>query len=229
MEQRGVREAVICFWDVVNLGREMSLRSWADGEPKVRGQLSRVFEVRSWVAYGCERPSTRRRTPMDVDAMVQRWVPIIRGLSTAHSKDELDRCEFEMETDLGPLLAAPVKQLREFYSSLVSVLKGDPKIPLFVWSAFDAWHEVIVKKAPDGAVLELKKELAQEVADLVEADVRPDIGKAIAGALQWRSPEQLTTVRDAVRRGAKPRLVGKESCLFLVVPDGQGGESQVML
>lgn len=48
---------------------------------------------------------------------------------------------------------------------------------------------MVLKDAKDGEVKTLKTKLAREIADLVEKDVRPDIGKAIAGALQWRSPE----------------------------------------
>jgi hypothetical protein len=161
---------------------------------------------------------------MDVPKMVEAWVPIIRGLGAAHNKEELDRCEFEMERHMTPLLAAPVKQLREFYAGLVEALKADPQVPFFVWSMFDAYHQVIVKKASDAEVLELKKDLAQEIADLVEADVRPDIRKAIAAALQWRAPEQLEQIRDAVKGGAKPKLTGRESCLFL-----EAGDALVML
>ena len=221
----GVRSRVLGIWDTVQRARAWAIASWVDGRTgRSVGQLSPAWEMRSLLAYAVAYPSRRRRSPMDVEAMVQRWVPIIRSLSTAHSKDEIDRAEFAMEEHLAPLLTAPVAQIREFYSSLVAGLKGDPGIPLFVWAAFEAWHEVVVKKAPDEAVVRLKVDLATEIAAMVEADVRPDIGKAIAGALQWRAPEQLEAVKAAVKGGARPRLVGKESCLFLQV-----GDATVML
>lgn len=211
-ETTSIRVEALSLWTVVGLARTVSdVHKHADN-------------LRMLMAYAVEHHSRSRRTPMDVPAMVAAWVPIIRGLGAAHSKEGLDRCEFEMERHMTPLLAAPVKQLREFYAGLVDALKADPLVPFFVWSMFDAYHEVIVKKASDAEALELKKDLAQEIADLVEADVRPDIGKAIAAALQWRHPEQLEQVRKAVKGGAKPRLVGKESCLFLQV-----GEATVML
>jgi hypothetical protein len=200
------------LWDVTTFGK------------RVDRSLKRIEDLRVLCQYGCQVWSRKKRTPMNVQEMVSRWVPIIRGLSTAHTKTELDKCEFEMEQHMTPLLAAPVKQLREFYKELVKALKADPTIPLFVWASFNAWWEVVVKDAPDGAVVELKKELANEIAELVEKDVAPDIGKAIASALQWRPAERLEKVRDAVKRGAKPKLTGRESCLFLEVD-----EEQVML
>ncbi len=204
---RNVRIEALSLWTVVGLARTVSdAHKHADN-------------LRMLMAYAVEHHSRRRRTPVDVPAIVAAWVPIIRGLGAAHSKEELDRCEFEMEKHMTPLLSAPVKQLREFYAGLVDALKADPQVPFFIWSMFDAYHQVIVKKASDAEVLQLKKDLAQEIADLVEADVRPDIGKAIAAALQWRAPEQLEQVRSAVKAGAKPRLTGRESCLFLEVGD----------
>lgn len=208
----GIRTAVLSIWTVVRLGQVAGF------------DLRKIDNLRSLLAYGVEHYSRKRKVPVDIKAMVERWVPIIRGLATSHSKDELDRCEFEMDQHLTPLLSAPVRQIREFYAELTAALKADPAVPLFVWSAFEAWHEVVVKKAPDEGVIELKKQLAEEIARLVEADVQPDIGKAIAGALQWRAPEALEKVRDAVKRGAKPRLSGRESCLFLEV-----GDAMVML
>ena len=162
-------------------------------------------------------------------ALVQAWIPIIRGLSTAHDKASVDRCEFEMETHLRPLLTAPVKQIRAFYADLVAALKADSTIPFFVWAMFQSWGDVILKRAGDDAVKELKIELAREIAELVEKDVAPDVPKAIAAALQWRGTETLTKVRDAVKNGAKPRLVGRESCLFLQVALPDGREETVML
>jgi len=216
----GVRSAAMAAWDVVSLGRQIQDRPWLTGE---RGRRT-WCEIRSLCAYAVEVWSRRRRTPMDVRKMVALWVPIVKGLATAHSKEELDHCEFELDRCLAPLLTAPVRQIREFYVALVQALKTDPAVPFFVWSAFDAWHEVILKRAPDEDVVRLKKALAGEIAALVEEDVRPDIGSAIRGALQWRPAQQLEQVRDALKGGAKPKLVGRESCLFLQV-----GEAQVML
>ena len=59
--------------------------------------------------------------------------------------------------------------------------------------------------------------------------MRPDLPRAIAGALQWRSPATLTKVRDAVKSGAKASIVGRESCLFLKVALPDGTEETVML
>jgi len=156
---------------------------------------------------------------MDIDAVVAKWIPIIRGLAVAHSKDEIDRCEFEAEEHLLPLLAAPVRQLREFYSRLCDALREDPSIPFFVSASFDAWHEVILKKAPDEAVKKLKMALASEVADLVEEAIKPDLREALIGALKWRCPEDLENIKKTVKSGATPRLKGRESCLFLVAGD----------
>lgn len=165
---------------------------------------------------------------MDVANMVARWVPIIRGLATAHDKAPLDQCEFEMEEHLNPLLTAPVKQIRQFYEQLVIALKADSSIPFFVWAWFESWGEVILKHAPDGEVKDLKSALAAEIATMVEAQVQPDLRQAIAAALQWRSPESLERVKAAVATGGKARMVGRESCLFLEI-ETSDGIARVML
>jgi hypothetical protein len=63
--------------------------------------------------------------------------------------------------------------------------------------------------------------LAQEIASLVEQDVKDQLPDALIRALQWRPPEQLEQVKQAViesqARGERPRLRGRESCLFLEV------------
>ena len=128
-----------------------------------------------------------------------------------------------------PLISAPVKQLRAFYAALVDALKADQTIPMFVWTTFESWGEAILKKAPDGEVVELKKNIATRVADMVEKDVHADLKEALVGALQWRSPAQLEKIESGLKSGATPRLRGKESCLFLVVPCPDGTEATVML
>lgn len=187
-------------------------------------------KLRTLWMYACEYPSRRKRNPMNVEEMIERWVPIIRGLATGHDKATIDHCEFEMERHIMPMLSAPVKQLREFYSALVAALKSDPTIPMFVWTMFEAWGETILKKAPDGEVVTLKKQLAARIADMVEKDVHADLKEALIGALCWRGEGQLKAVEESLTKGeSKPRLRGKESCLFLVVGEGTPQQVEVML
>lgn len=219
-----VREHALSLWTITQLGMETFKGKFGNG--------TKLNDFLSLLAYGVEHPSRRRRVEMQVKAMVKTWVELIVGLSTAHTKDDLDRCEFGMEEHLSPLLTAPVAQIREFFAGLVVALEKDERVPFFVARMFDAYQEAILKKAPDGAVVELKKELAGEIAELVEKDIQADLRQALIGALQWRPPQALEKVRDAVRKGHKPRLRGRESCLFLCIPDpddDKGGEIQVML
>lgn len=189
----------------------------------------RHIGVLSALAYVMNYPSRQRRYSMDVDLMVERWKRTVIGLCCSHTKDELDCHEFQMEEWLAPLLTAPVKQIREFARRLVEELEADPRVPFFVHVAFRGYWEVLFKTAPDEDFMYLKTSLAKEIAELVEKDVQPDIKAAIAGALQWRSPEMLGKIKDAVKAGAKPRLKGKESCMFLCVDDATGKEQTVML
>lgn len=221
------REAVLGMWDIVYTAQAVYLS---------RPTLSRAALCRSWqdlravLMYAVEVPSRKKRTPMNVEEMVTRWVPIIIGLSTAHDKAPIDQCEFDMEQHLSPLLTAPVAQIRAFYAALVDALKADPRAPFFVWSWFDAWGQVMLKDAPDGAIKELKTQLATEIADLVEARVQPDLKAAMIRALQWRTPEALTEIKTAVEAGGTPRVRGRESCLFLTVDTPAGDEiAKVML
>jgi hypothetical protein len=154
---------------------------------------------------------------MDIDAMVQGWHQVVLALATAHDKDGVDHAEFAIEELMAPLLTAPVRQLRAFWTQLETALKNDPRVPFFVWRMFEAYGEVVVKNAKDQAIIELKTALAREIAEMVEKDVQPDIGEAITQALKWRHPETLTEIRDALQSGEKPKLKGRESCLFLCV------------
>lgn len=227
-----IRQAVMNIWGQIEFSKWMVL-NWRIRDPaeplSAKNRKLNVDQMRSWLMYAAEHPSRRRRTPVDVDAMVEKWLPIIRGLATAHDKATVDRCEFDSEEHLMPLTAAPVKQLREFYAKLVARLEADPTIPFFVWRSFKTWGDVVLEKLPDKGVKKLRGDLAKKVADLVEAEIVPDLNAALVGALQWRDAESLEKIATAVQGGAKPRMVGRESCLFLEVEEPHGQKHTVML
>ena len=208
----GIREAVMGIDGMLGLGESVceNIKRW-------RG-------LRLFMVYALCHPSRKRRVSIDIPAMIQGWHQATFRLSTGHSKDDIDTADFALDELMSPLLTAPVSQLRAFYFGLAASLKNDPAVPWFVWATFEAYGEVIVKNAPDQAVKDLKVQLAREIAELVEQDVQPDIVAAITGALQWRDPQTLEAVRDAVKAGEKPRLMGRQSCLFLVC-----GGHEVML
>ena len=52
----------------------------------------------------------------------------LTGLATAHDKDAADRYEAAIEECLTPILAAPIKQVREFYPKLLKALKENPLV-----------------------------------------------------------------------------------------------------
>ena len=157
----------------------------------------------------------RKKGLMKVDALVEQWIEAVVGLCTAHDKDTYDAHDARADELLGPLLSAPVKDIREFYVKLQAKMRDDKRVPMIVWMGFEAWGEVMVKNAPDEGVKRLEKKLAGEIAELVEADIRDQIPEAIKRALQWRDPETLQAVKDTIESGAKPKLRGRESCLFL--------------
>ncbi len=221
------REAIMGIWTQVQFAQWMVLNTkrW-DGKDLHRGnRMISLDTVRAFLMYAAEHPSRRKRKPMDIDAMVERWLVVIKGLATAHDKATVDKCEFDSEEYLVPLTAAPVAQLRQFYRQLCTRLEGDPSIPFFVWRSFRTWGDVILDKLPDGGVKKLRGDLAKKVADLVEADIRPDLNAALVGALQWRSADDLQAIETAVAAGAKPRMKGRESCLFLEVDRPSDGKT----
>jgi len=219
----GIRDATMNIWGLCNLASVHVLREFdRQGGPWDLKSLACLFAYGSGYFDEGDDGVPDSKNPvqiMDIDALVVRWVPIIRGLCVGHDKAEIDRCEFESQELLAPLLACRVKQLREFFDKLCTALRSDPSIPLFVHTMFDAYNAGVVQKAADQDIKQLKTALAGEIADLVEEQVRPDLKQALIGALQWRGERELTEVRDAVKNGAKPRVRGRESCLFLEVPD----------
>jgi hypothetical protein len=227
-----VRDAVLAMWAQVKLHEwcVFNIKRIWDGRPLDESNRKLSLDtIRAFLMYAAEHPSRQRRMPMDVDAMVERWMPIIRGLATAHDKATVDQCEFDSEEHLLPLTVAPVKQLRDFYAKLCDRLQHDPTIPFFVWRSFKTWGDVILAKLPDGAVKQLRGDLAKKVADLVEEQIRPDLNTALVGALQWRSPEELERIADAMQSGGKARARGRESCLFLEVEQDDRVLARVML
>ena len=190
-------------------------------EDTKRSAASRMRDLGSlmWYATLRKRGGRNRKLIMDVDDLVNKWHVAVVALALAHDKDEADRVEASIESCLSPLLSAPIKQIREFAPKLLEALKNDLKVPFLVWRGYERWIERVVAFAPDAGVRELKTELARQIAEIVEEDLKPQLGEALVRALQWRSPEQLEKVAAVVQsekeQGRAPRLRGKESCLFM--------------
>lgn len=166
-----------------------------------------------------------RRISMDVDALVADWVECLVALATAHDHEARSRADHMTDDLLRPLLTAPIAELRRFALALTKQLRADQRVPFLIWSGFEKVIEPLVRISPEGEVLELRQTLANEVAELVEKDLdRAQLVKAIADALAWRNPEKLTEIKAGLVAGDKPKLRGRESCLFLEV-----GKSLVVL
>lgn len=220
LSKMGVRSAVIASLDG---GR--ALGEVLRGNPKRRAVVL-GFMLRYVMAGGW---STKRRTPVKIEALIDQWIEAIVGMSTAHDKDAYDAHDAKADELLGPLLAAPVKQIREFYHKLSERMQADKRVPMLVWMGFEAWGEIMIKNAPDEGVKQLKNKLAAEIAELVEEPIRDQIPNAIQRALRWRDPETLKRVKETLESGVKPKLVGRESCLFLEMKPRGKKKVSVML
>lgn len=161
---------------------------------------------------------------MKVDEQVGRWIDVIVRLGTAHTAAEADAAEFDLDEIMEPVLAAPVSQLRAFYSKLVEGMKEHPGVPYIIWRSFEQWRDSILEQAPDQEVMKLQNELAESIAAGVEQEVQPDIVDALTNALKWRPAADLEKVKRNLDEGEKPRVRGRQSCLFLEV-----GDARVML
>lgn len=180
------------------------------------GAMAWYAHVRAKDGHG---GNSKRRRIMDVEGMAARWHLAVVQLALAHDKDDADKVEASIKDCLLPILGAPVAQIRDFADRLLVSLKADPKVPYLVWRGYEQYVELIVRNAPDGGIKELKTEAARAIADMVEEDIKPQLHEALVRALQWRSPEKLQEVAKVVSeekaKGNKPRLRGRESCLFL--------------
>jgi hypothetical protein len=156
-----------------------------------------------------------KRKSMNVTDLVDKWVEAVAGMCLAHDKDTYDAHDSRADELLTPLLAAPIAQVREFYFALLEKMKTDTRVPFLVWISFEAWGEAVVKNAPDEGVKRLKRKLASDIADLVEVPVAQQMPEAIKRALMWRDEDTLKEVKAALENGAKPKIVGRQSCLFL--------------
>lgn len=174
----------------------------------------------SFLAYGCEHPARRKRVPMDVLKTVDLWIPLVKSLALAHNVDEKDKASSAFDDALLPIIAAPVSEIRAFYKNLTQRLKSDPEVPWAVWRLFEFWGENVLDRIDKEEIVGLKTQLATRIAQLsMEQIPREDWVNSIVGALQWRAPEKLAEIETALEAGAKPRVKGKESCLFLEVND----------
>ena len=220
-----VRGQVVSLWSIADLARQSLLTGIKIDKMK----LNSLRSVNALLQYGCHYQGRggRRKIAVDIPKMVNHWSEWIVTFSTAHSKANVDEKEFEIDEILAPLLTAPVKQLRQFYKDLTQALKDDDRVPFFVWSMFSAFGEVIIEGAADDeAIIRLKKKLAGEIAEMVEKDVRPDLQKALSGALMWRPKEDLEAIKEDLKAGAKPHVRGRQSCLFLTTKRRGRGQKE---
>jgi len=213
----GVRSAVMASLEAGKFLWDLRMR-WKGGRSV---PVQRMRDVGALIRYAMRFPSKKRRTNMQVKEMVEKWIEAVVGMCLAHDKDEYDAHDAKADELLGPLLTAPVAQIREFYHELRERMKADKRVPMLVWMGFEAWGEVMVKDAPDEGVKRLKNKLAQEIADLVEEPIRDQIPEAIKRALRWRDTETLQAVKEKLESGVKPKLRGRESCLFLEAGRGK--------
>lgn len=219
MSKMGIRTAVMVSLDagkfLFTKSRQWGGLKWKDTP------VARVTHLGGLLRYASYAPGTKRKEPMKVDELVDAWIEAIVGMCLAHDKDTYDAHDAKADELLGPILSAPVKEIREFYHKLSARMRADKRVPMLVWMGFDVWGEVMVKDAPDEAVKRLKNKLAGEIADLVEEDIKDQIPEAIKRALRWRDPETLQAVKEKLESGAKPKLRGRESCLFLEAGRGK--------
>ncbi|MBI3654105.1 MAG: hypothetical protein HY231_23995 [Acidobacteria bacterium] len=185
------------------------------------------------LAYGAAF-GMRRKNCMpikDMNALLEKWKSVIVGLATAHDKDEEDAFEAQVNDLLTPLLTARTKEVREFFDLLMAALKEDQSVPYFVWRSLEFYGSAF-KLLPDEGIIRLKKQLATEIAEIVEQDVLPDFKDAMIKALMWRDGDRLEAIKtaalEAKAKGGKIELKGRESCLFLEVSRGRGKKKEVV-
>jgi hypothetical protein len=177
------------------------------------------------------RGGRRRTRIVDIDGLVASWVDVLVGLTTAHDAQGHDGADFRTDELLGPLLVAPIADVRAFAERLAGKLEADPRVPYMVWRGYKRLVLPIFENRPVGDQVQLRADLAREVALMAERGIdRGELVDAIAGALQWRGPQTLGAVKEGLQAGRKPRIRGRESCLFLEL-DGEDGEpvARVML
>jgi hypothetical protein len=163
-------------------------------------------------------PSRKRREPMEnLSEFARQWKDVLVKLSISHTREDVDQADYNMEDLFTGLFAMPVKQVREFYDLLLSELKSDESVPYFIWKTVEHWKEQAVGVSQDVEAKMLQAELAGELAAVLEPILSPQLKEALAESLKWKSAETLTKVRSAVEAGEKPKLRGRESCLFLEV------------
>lgn len=220
-----LRDAVIGLWESGQWAHWLQF-------PGFKGPARMASDLGTLIRYGfqCGRMcGNRKMKKMNVQELSDKWVSVLVGMCTAHTKDDFDAHDAKADELMGPILTAPIAQVREFYNLLRQKMKDNPGIPMIVWIGFDAWGESTVKHAQDDkSVKRLKTRLAREIADLVEMQVQDQIPEAIARALRWRDPKTLKEVKQKLKAGAKPKIVGRQSCLFLEIGEGPG-KTQVML
>lgn len=205
-----------------------SLNSAVEFYSRCKGAYHKVKELGLLCRYTFQVQGCRKPKAMDVSDLVNKWVEVIAKMSVAHVKDDYDGADAQTEELLGPILTAPVKQVREFYDELIQKMAQDKRVPWIVRIGFEAWGEVVVKNAQDDGVKRLKNRLAGEIAELVEMDIREQIPEAIKRALRWRNTEALEAIKEQLELGVKPKLKGRESCLFLELGRGTN-KKRVML
>lgn len=227
LQDWSARDVATSTFDLVVLAA-WNVCGWRNALNSIAHTLAYTESV---VGVGKRRDFNGRKR-VDVDQFVQHWHEALVQMSTAHSHAQFTGAEHSTDELLRPLLTAPIAQMREFASKLSDALEHDERVPFMVWSAFKTVVAPLILKRPEGDVIKLKTTLAREIAELVEHDLpREDLIASIAGALQWRSLQDLNATRSAVvEQKATPRMRGRQSCLFLVTVAADGRElSNVIL
>jgi hypothetical protein len=206
--------------------------TWSLGAVRAAHRLGWALDYGDSMGRMC-RPGKRRHdvTPEELTELAGRWHEALLVMATSHDPEAVTRMDETTEDLLRPLLTMPIEQVRSFTRDVSARLKADTRIPYLVWSHFHKLIEPMVLKGPDGKEVELAQVLAWEVAELALPKIEPEEWVAAIGdALQWRKPATLKRVKKALEApDAKPRLRGRESCLFLELDVEDGEPIMVVL
>jgi hypothetical protein len=163
---------------------------------------------------------TRRITVEDIEQFAELWKNTLLRLNLSHTREAIDEADYKIDELFQQFFLMPLKQVREFHTALLQILKDDEKVPFYLWKTVESWGLQPMSEAQEVEGWLLQTQMAKSLAEVLEPKLSPQLKEALINSLKWRGAETLETIKQAISKGHEPKLKGKESCLFLEI-DGK--------
>lgn len=192
-----------------------------------RRELTHLIMGAQWRFENKFKGRKRHMTEEELRQLARDYLVFALRFAQVKTKEEYDALDYRGQDFLEKMMKMTKKNRERHMSILEEMAEQDPDCPYYLKEQIKQRRMLyrLFPKEPLGVTIGLdeRKQLAQEVAAMIEPQLKESVVKAVADALAWREKPVLEKLKAKVTKEAVT-LKGRESCIFLEV-----GQEELML